>query len=555
MFARSPPEGDDKPYRRAAAVPYIGAGAGGGRGYRAAVQTRRDARRGGGDGPRAGPENGHRPAARVALAVAVAVAVAAVVALRFVTRSDLWLDEALSVNIASLPAGEITDAVRHDGHPPLYYLLLHSWRDVVGEGDVAVRSLSGVLSVATLPLAWFAGRRYAGRQGAVLMLLLTATSPFAVRYATEARMYSLVMLLVVAGWLGVRRALEKPSPPRLALVGFVAGLLLLTHYWAFYLVAATAAVLAWQARASAPARRVVLAVCGGAVLFVPWIPGFLDQLGDTGTPWGRPDRPATVVMVSLADFGGGAYAEAQVLGIALAALAVIGLAGRSRDRLRLELDLRTLPPARPEAAVVAGTVALAVVASWATGSAFATRYMATVLPLVLLVATLGVTRVAHPGVRAGLVVALVTLGAVGMARNVVYERTQGGEVARAVNALAAEGDLVAFCPDQLGPATARYLRAGVDTSTYPQGHPPDLVDWVDYEARVDAGDPVTFASSLLERAGSTRSIWLVWFGGYRTHDHACEELAQALGRARPVGIAVEAGDAFEPMWLHRYPPG
>ena len=98
----------------------------------------------------------------VAPVVVGAVVVAGVV-LRFVQRSPLWLDEALSVNIARLPLGDLLEALRHDGHPPLYYLLLHGWMEVVGEGDVAVRALSGVFAVATLPLAWIAGRRLAGR--------------------------------------------------------------------------------------------------------------------------------------------------------------------------------------------------------------------------------------------------------------------------------------------------------------------------------------------------------------------------------------------------------
>ncbi len=51
------------------------------------------------------------------LVLAVALGVVA----RFVATSPLWLDEALSVHIASLPMGDIPDALRHDGHPPLYY--------------------------------------------------------------------------------------------------------------------------------------------------------------------------------------------------------------------------------------------------------------------------------------------------------------------------------------------------------------------------------------------------------------------------------------------------
>ena len=52
------------------------------------------------------------------------VAIAIGIVTRFVTRSSLWLDEALSVNLASLPLGELSEALKHDGHPPFYYVLL-----------------------------------------------------------------------------------------------------------------------------------------------------------------------------------------------------------------------------------------------------------------------------------------------------------------------------------------------------------------------------------------------------------------------------------------------
>ena len=97
---------------------------------------------------------------RVALGALVLLLSAAVI-LRFVTRSHLWLDEALSVNIARLPFGRLRAALRQDGSPPLYYLLLHGWIRVFGTTDVAVRALSGVIAVLTLPVAWLCGRRIA----------------------------------------------------------------------------------------------------------------------------------------------------------------------------------------------------------------------------------------------------------------------------------------------------------------------------------------------------------------------------------------------------------
>src|SRR5688572_14696466 len=94
---------------------------------------------------------------------AAAVSIVAGVVLRFITTSDLWLDEALSVNIAALAPGSIVDALRRDGAPPLYYFLLHGWIRLFGRGDLAVRSLSALLSLPAIPLAWYAARRHGTR--------------------------------------------------------------------------------------------------------------------------------------------------------------------------------------------------------------------------------------------------------------------------------------------------------------------------------------------------------------------------------------------------------
>ena len=91
------------------------------------------------------------------LTASVVVVVAVGVALRFLTSSHLWLDEALTVNIARLPLSRIPDALRHDGSPPLYYLLLHGWIAVFGvepeAGDDTRRSLraSGRVRLPAVP--------------------------------------------------------------------------------------------------------------------------------------------------------------------------------------------------------------------------------------------------------------------------------------------------------------------------------------------------------------------------------------------------------------------
>lgn len=507
----------------------------------------------------AGPPAAAAPGPSPTTVAVAAVIVGVGVALRAGTTSPLWLDEALSVNIATLPVGELLDALRRDGHPPLYYLLLHVWTGVFGDGDVAVRSLSGVFGVAALPLLLAAGRRYGGATCGVAATVLYATSPFAIRYATEARMYSLVALLVVAGWLALRRAEERPTIGRLAAVAGVAGALLLSHYWSLFLLAVVGVGLLVRlrraqraGRGTAAHARLVVALAAGGLAFVPWLPAFLAQAGSTGTPWGAPTRPAPVVAISLDDWGGGAFGEASLLGLGLALLALLALLGRTSGTATVELDLRTRPWARPEAMVVASTLALAVAGSYATNAAFASRYTSVVHPVVVLMAGLGVTVLPRPAVRAGVVGVLAVVGLAFGAVNVVVDRTQAGDVASAIRAEAGPDDLVVYCPDQLGPATTRLLGDGPPGVTFPDVGDPRFVDWVDYAERVERADVDAFVDEAASLAGSG-DIWLVWSGGYRSVEGRCEEVVRALEVRRPDRrVVVENGEQFEHAWLERF---
>ncbi|HEY2330925.1 MAG TPA: glycosyltransferase family 39 protein [Acidimicrobiales bacterium] len=492
------------------------------------------------------------PWSRLVPPLAVAVVVVGI-ALRLYSRSQLWLDEALTVNIARLGPGAMVDALRHDGHPPLYYLLLHGWMKVFGDGNVAVRSLSAVFGIACLPLAYVVARRVGGARAGLATLLILAASPFAIRYSTETRMYSLVMLLVLCGWLAVHACLERPTPLRLVAVAVISGLLALTHYWAFYLLAATsiALVVAWRRRVPG-AGKTFLALAAGAVLFLPWLPVFLEQAASTGTPWGRPERPTSIAAISLADWGGGPFAEAQLVGFGILGLLGLALLARAMGRWRVELDFRTVPGVRIEVAVVVGTVLLATLAGYATDSAFASRYTAMIFPLVIVAAGYGLSRLPGRVWLAALAV-LLALSSVGAVRNLITQRTQAGTIAAYIQRQGGPGDVVAYCPDQLGPAVSRLLPADFVQQTFPAGADPHFVDWADYAKKQAAGDPTALAKELVERAGR-HNVWLVVATGYRTLGTKCEQLSNAIGALRPGLEVVPSGDEFEHAALHQYGP-
>jgi mannosyltransferase len=510
----------------------------------------------------ASPDQGNT--ARWIVAAAVLV-IAAGIVMRFVTLSELWLDEALTVNISRLPLGDIPDWLRHDGAPPLYYFMLHVWTDVFGTSNLAVRSLSGVVSVATFVPMWFAGRRIAGRTGGWIAVLVLASSPFAITFGTETRMYSLVMLLVTVGYLAVRRLLERPSLGRQAVVALVTALLLYTHYWSFYLIAVVAALLVWQAWRGSDAeqrhaaRSALVALVAGAITFLPWIPTFLYQSGHTGTPWGDPIFMTASFAFALRDFAGGEHSEAYVFLVVLIAVTIVALFGRAIDRYRIELDVRTRPGVRAEASVWVATLLLGGAAAFVTRGTFAGRYASVLFPLFALVVVYGISVFADKRARAVLLAVVVIFGLGSGLRVVLDDRTEARPVADAIRSGAKPGDVVLYCPDQLGPSVSRLLegKPRLAQLTFPVGDRPELVDWVDYKDRRSRVNTETFAQGVLDRAGSDSTIWYVVAVQYRGgNEGRCDAILRSLTAARPGGRQlVQANDKYGEFFaLFEYPP-
>jgi len=482
---------------------------------------------------------------RYAVPVAAGLVIAGI-ALRFWTLSDLWLDEALSVNIAKLPLHQIPGALRHDGAPPLYYFLLHGWMSAFGTGDFAVRSLSGLASVMALPFMWAAGKRVGGRASAWAAVLLMATSPFAITYATATRMYALMMLWSILGLLAMVRALEQPSRVRVAAVAVMTALIMYTHYWGLYFVFAAAVWLFFRARRAAPmedrsaleeqrtSRRVLGAMIIGGATFLPWLPSFIFQSLHTGTPWSNAAGPGDVLGVLGEYSGAGPWGAA--LALLLFTLFLLGLFGRAIDNQRVLLQLRTRRRVRPIAWVFAGTLSFAVVTGAIAQAAFVGRYTAVVFPLFILLAGLGAGVFLDRRVMAAVLLVTSLFGLiVGIGAN-AEDRTQAGDVAAVINKDANAGDLVVYCPDQLGPGVARLINAPVDQATFPHAAPPQRINWVNYRQGISDTDVLQFGQDMVSRAGGGHALWYVW-ANYLGTNHKCDTLLNLFQALRPNGQA------------------
>src|SRR5450759_1365397 len=122
-------------------------------------------------------------------ALVLAMAVSAFVRTRYIggIHGQLWMDEGLSVGISTHSLSSIPTVLRHDGSPPLYYMLLHIWMTVFGNSESSTHAMSLLSGLLTIPVgAWVTWSLF-GRWPAFIALVLFALNPFLTAYSQETR--------------------------------------------------------------------------------------------------------------------------------------------------------------------------------------------------------------------------------------------------------------------------------------------------------------------------------------------------------------------------------
>jgi uncharacterized membrane protein YedE/YeeE len=265
-------------------------------------------------------------------------------------------------------------------------------------------------------------------------------------------------------------------------------------------------------------------------------------------------RPTTAFNFTINDFGSGLYADSAFFGTVTVVLMLLGLFGWARDRTHVSLDLRTRPQLRVEAVVGALTFGIGIVMAFLLRGAYAPRYASVIFPFIALLVAGGVTRFGGRWIRFGVLLVLVGYLGIGATWNVRDTRTQATTTAPLIDEFGQPGDIVVYCPDQLGPAGSRLVRDDVEQIAYPTYGDPSLVDWVDYQERNDAAVPQDFAARVVADAGTDHGIFVVWSGLYKTFEDDCEALVTAIGGARPAQVLqTESGAFFEKEYVYWFP--
>jgi mannosyltransferase len=435
--------------------------------------------------------------------VATAALLAALVLLSLLLRTSamhdaFWIDEGLSVGISSFPFGHIPEVLRQDGSPPLYYMLLHLWMQVDGDGEGATRVPSLVFALATIPAGFWAGRSLFGPRAGWICAGLCALNPFVSAYAQETRMYSMMMLFGLVGAAGFMHAFVFRRRRYLAVFAGALALMLYTHNWSLFFALGSVAALLVVARESDAPRAILrdgaLAFGGTLLLFAPWIPTLVFQTQHTGAPWSNP--PA------LSALTGGL---ASVLGGSGAAMALVMAAGAGMAQGI------GLPRGRHRTLLLA-TLALALVtflSAWTSSQlspAWALRYLAAGTGPLLLLAAAGLSRARRMGLAALALVALLWVTQGVKTEGPTAERPVLAKVQTPLHA----GDLVISTHPERLAVISYYLPKGVRYASPlgPAGDP-RVMDWRDALARLERSTVRKTLEPLLDTLPPGRALLLV----------------------------------------------
>ncbi len=205
-----------------------------------------------------------------------------------ILTQSLWRDEAFSVVLSNLPLSQIISVTINDFNPPLYYLILAGWMQVVGSSEIAVRLLSIIFFVFTGVCVFFIAKKLYSRRVGIFAALFVLGNPFFFYYAFEVRMYTLLSFLVSLSFYFL-------FSKKWALFVLVALLGLYTHNFMVIalIVELIAAFIYWN-NFSKHLKPLVLSLFTISIGYIPWLVIVLRQVSEVSsqfwiekTTWGH----------------------------------------------------------------------------------------------------------------------------------------------------------------------------------------------------------------------------------------------------------------------------
>lgn len=240
-------------------------------------------------------------------AFAAILAVGALLRLWGLGAESFWHDESWTWWVRIFDINHLFSILIHeDAHPPLYFLLVHGMSSILGDSEAALRLLSAVAGIATLPVMFRLGRRFDGEKAGFIAMGLLAIAPLHVYFSQEARSYSLLFLLCAASIEALFAFRDAPTRGKgIALAVLTAGIMY-THYMgAFFILAEVVVVAKLGGREFV--KGCALAAAGAIALYLPWLPTFVRHVTAVGGSFWIPSPTTGIFFRSMGDLAAYPY--------------------------------------------------------------------------------------------------------------------------------------------------------------------------------------------------------------------------------------------------------
>ena len=378
-----------------------------------------------------------RPTAAVGVGGAAIVVAASVPEL----GRSLWIDEAFTYSVASAPTAEFVDLVPFNGgNMALYYGVIHLWSRAV-DSDWLLRLPSLVFAAAAVPVFALLARRLVGPTTGLLATALLALNGSVVFASQELRSYSLALLLVIAAWLALDRAVERSETGRWVVYGVVAALSVWAHLFSVLYLAAQAVSLVAAPRRSLRFGPIAAGAAAGALVVAPV--GAMALSPDAAQPdWiGLLDARRATDVVQFLSGRPGAWVWAWGALWASGLVVAVGLSVRAWRAREADGE-----PWRRGAVVLWAVVPVGLALAIAAMRPFLVgRYLVGALPAGALLAALAVARLPRALRPVGVVVT-VLLSLPGIVHHLDRDTADWRSTAAHVMARAESGDAIVFEP-------------------------------------------------------------------------------------------------------------
>jgi hypothetical protein len=194
----------------------------------------------------------------------------------------------------------VRDVLRRNVHLPLYFFGMHYWIEWFGTSEQALRLPSALLGALAVVMLFLLAWEMFTPLVAVVSSIFMAFEPEQIYFAQQARMYTLLAVLVVSSTYLLLLALRRPEKKLLyALYAVVSIAGLYTHYeYVFCLAGQTVFVWIFITQARAHWRRWLITQLAIALAFAPWALITLAQkkTSDEVIAWASGALPANLVL-------------------------------------------------------------------------------------------------------------------------------------------------------------------------------------------------------------------------------------------------------------------